>query len=1320
MEEVPSGGSDDDIVMYDSDQESTTSTIKTDHDSDEEWNVSAVLAAWKVEGSLRYLIEWEGYGLSEATWEPRGHLNEELIQEWEETKSRPDFDLYQKIRDWKKAWKATYAQKLARHNRRNELRVRRGEKPHSFEYMEGLLEWVNGFPDGEDTVSSAVSSPSVADGDSDVGVGQPLRPLPEKRKTSGTKSSENRSPNVSRRNSASSAPKVSLSRIDSASSATSHTQALRGHPSNGPGMNKTPNQKPAPTNSILSKFGRTGPAKRTEARAGKVQRTARKTQTAQAFTGNVFAGGKERKRRATLAEAAKDSTRTPKLFTYRHARIVEKAGRDRDGAAPTKMPSNLISLNPAERNGEPLSIPEIEAGRNESLVNTGVKRARHHDDLSETSQKPQKSKPKKSISWGTVEMTTFQEPTEFDKEHSLFLREETAPPEASWIVKEEWSLDSLPSKDHSQNPTIEPKIFSNQKDTPSNQFRGNAYVSTDKREANPSNKTITTDVQFGPGTRGIISVNFLRHEPQNELPWPAIFENMPTLIFTHTCMAQDFLSQENRLAADKLGKGLVVSNDDTIGLDAVTNWLYARSQGALLYRHDLCILVHTQSQAQAQTATAAEPPSLQYYLFRPAPHFTTRSLAPIALPGGQEIGKLLPQMASAVFDRTLGFQYEQLLTEEASAKNPSKHTFFLAFPKDTAQEAQFLCLWLRNCNSKCRILSSFFPGHWQTFLRLEQGVVIIHEEAIWSLRLFPDVRKLLYASNKFNFMLFSKSLHVSPLYPSLGQLWRVGDVSLRPLCSQKASALLVTPSFVVSQPQQVWNFFKWFWKAWSDARSHFTLVVCAGFDSWLLEVAASKENAWSRLPAHRAGADEKATITKELQALYKTRECVRKLQDLSPEEQSGLTTGPELIDSNDEQSLVNWFGWWSIMNLDRYRKFTVVGSASTDLGRLLHHTTRPDFTKSSTSDVAHIEEAERADTFQALQQEKWPSGPRSQSRLEAALGNTSALFEGFLDKLHRKLSRLSFTPLKLFPFPVAYWNEVMASESNDYHGAFRTYRDCLHEFDFMTNHGRGYKGQTINTGLALCYTIDGACTRPGGEEDVGKRRPWIVAWRPTHAHARPWRTSELIIWDPFVNKPNRDCEEFHEGDLAEAQQMMIQAVREGFDIELPLQHVWIADCGNDNSFSDDPAGRTLQQLEKLVNEWKLNMPIPVKAMKNKGWRQVRRNHGPTTSRHPSPERMDLDDSMDASDAGDQAPKIIFHPPRGKQLNGQTKCRNRFFQHCAKEKERGASKSALKYKFQPTMEWYKHQVEEGRGFEHISFMTWEEVFAKYKIEDPKKV
>jgi chromo domain-containing protein 1 len=345
-------------------------------------------------------------------------------------------------------------------------------------------------------------------------------------------------------------------------------------------------------------------------------------------------------------------------------------------------------------------------------------------------------------------------------------------------------------------------------------------------------------------------------------------------------------------------------------------------------------------------------------------------------------------------------------------------------------------------------------------------------------------------------------------------------------------------------------------------------------------------------------------------------------------------------------------------------------------------------------------------------QEKQAAGSESRRRFDMIPDDTSVSLQNFLSSLPGKFSGRAL-PLKIYPFPVAYWDETTASELNVHPDDFKMYSDCIRQFKEQV------APRAYNTIVALFYTVEGKLSHGGALEDARKkRRPWIVVYRPMNLHMRYYDEAELIIWDPVGKKSCRDYAEVYEGDLADAQRTMIQQLREERDM-MPLKRIWIGGWDTDQSSSIDPLDRTLQHLETLMHDWKNSVPIPVLAMRDQGWRTVERGHAPPRSRHPSPEPMDLDATAEASDTADEDLKIVFHPPRGRQPNRPTNCRNRFFQHCIHEEIRGRPKNAMEYRFEPTMEWYRHQVEEGRGFQHINFMPWEEVFAKYKIEDPKK-
>ncbi|KAF5667573.1 hypothetical protein FHETE_5631 [Fusarium heterosporum] len=1277
--------------MDDSDDESIASTIQTEHGSEEEWIVSDIRAAWEVDGSLRYLIRWEGFDLCEATWEPKENLNDHLIGEWEKTKAQGDFDLFQRIREWKKAWKDKYNEKRERHRRRNRLRKKRGLKPTSFAYMEEHLAWVSRFPDGEELGSPAVSSPlpSVHDHDADIGVGQQSQLLPAKRNLVVASLSEDSSPKPTAQNNTTNIRKNTLSQASLNVTSNSHKQAPQKN------LSSVFKPIPAPASSLLSsKLSK--PIKRSDQR--KSQSIARKSQPAQAFTGNVFASGKERKKRVTLAENAKDPNKAPRLLKPRPARIIEKASRDRECAAPTRVPSDLISLNPAERH---TGNPSIQSP---GVIIIGTHAWNDGDIHSRRDESPpkdnttSKAKVKKSISWGNVQekiISSTEEPTTFERETSLFLRRDSVVPTdtVSHVKNEEHigkestpSIANVPSQRVAWTET-----------TP---------APTIQRDKNPLSKTIATDIQFGPGTRETISVAFERNQPpsQPEQPWPNLFENEPILIFTHTCIAQDFWYQEKALTIDKLGHGSVVSSGNPTSLSLVANWLGCRSLGVLLYRSDLCVFLHI----------PPEVGTLQYSLFRPATHFTTRSLAPVILPEDLESGDVLPQMTSTLFNRMLGFQYEQILPENAPM-NLSKHSFFLAFPASAGQEAQFIGTWLRSCNPECKIFSTFFPGQWRSFVKLDQGVVIVHEEAIWSIRMFPNVWGLLNTASNFSFRLFSKCLQPEPLYPSLGQPCRIGDVSLLPICGSR-KALLVTPSFVVSQPQQCWNFFKWFYKAWHDNHDSIRLVVCASFDSWILDVAAENEDDWAlHKSANKVRDDEKEVAKQEHDALYKSWEAIRALMDYPDEEQSALIFAPECIDDNDEQSIVNWFGWWSIMNLDTYRKFSVVGSSETRPERLTRRVKAPSFT---TSTLVSLDEApslgNSADRSLTTLQKNAIAGPlTSQPRKKFGLisGDDVVSFTNLFHRLENGNHRSAYVPPQsLFSEPVAYWSVDMARDFSDYPNGFATYSSCL-EFFLQAVYGPGYH----NTGIAFCYTPERTWSPGQSSENIKKgREPWLVAYRAVYPHLKPWRAAELIIWDPAWKAKLRENGDVYEGDLSEAQRRMIQAVREELDKKLKLERVWLSGPVGSEGLNE-PVDLAINQLQCFMRNVKTSIPCNTGQMMAQGWETVKLGDASSGLQSPSyPEPMDIDIPADISDVADDALKTVFHAPRGKQTDRPSKCRNRFFQYCSMVKARGDRGKLMEYRFRPTMDWYREQVEEGRGFEHIRVNTWEAIFEKHKI------
>ncbi|KAF9761160.1 hypothetical protein IL306_003938 [Fusarium sp. DS 682] len=1304
--------------MDDSDSESIVSTIVSEHDSDEEWNVNEILAEWPIDGLPRYLIDWENFDLCEATWEPAENLSDPLLEGWEKTKSREDFDMFQNIRNWKHAVKTKYLAKLQRHEERNRRRRLRGEEETSFTEMEDHLKWADRFPDNEEPSGSVVSSPSVTtDNDLDVGGEQQLQPSFNKRQMSTASLSDDNSPKSSRRSSAASVLQQTRPSMNSIATPTTITSTssisqkppLRRQSSNSLVDKKKPQQNPVSSNTLSSKFGVPGPVKRTDTQISKGQPTkARKTRPAQAFTGNVFSGGIVRKKRTTLAEAAKDSTKQPKLLRTRYTRIIEKAGRDQESAAPARVPADLISLNPAERSTASLNTLPLGPERPKNF-HDAVEPTRHDKNSGEVNRGAPKPKPRKSISWGTVEEALIPargDPMEFEREDSLFLREDSLARSLSPVKIEKGLPEAGSSTDSHPALTFQTRASNNQE-----RWAGSTPFMN--AESNASNKSITTEVQFGPGSRETFSVVFERDQDQDGQPWSGIFEQHPILIFTHSCMTQDFWSQQTALVAAQLGTGSVKSNGDAASLATVANWLGPRSAGLLFYHQELCIFLHSSLQ---------ESGLLKYYLFRPSAALTTRSLAPIVLPEGLGSGDVLPQMIPTVFNRLLGFQYEQLLPEKG-LMDYSNHNFFLVFPSNAVEEAHFLSGWLRSCNPQCRLLSSLTPGHWSSFRKLDQGVVIVHEEAIWAIRLIPSVSTLLQHAPNFNFRLFSISLQPSPLYPSLGQPCRIGDVTLQTICGQK-KAVLITPSFVVSQPQQAWSSFKWAYKYWQLRRDQFRLVVCSDFEIWLYELAAEVQEDWEiHSRRTRVRKEDRETARKEIEALYK---CAQIVQQITASSDEALVFAPDTIDGNDEQSLVNWFGWWSILNLDQYRSFTVLGSSpNAGIPGLTRQIKIPRYTPSTLGNPDDIYgKLNLAGPSQVLTQNQSTVGTAFQKKLQMIPRDDDVSFMRFLEQLEHSILGSVWRPQTVFIYPVAHWNVDMAREFSDSHTRFETYDRCLHFF-----RERIRPNNFHNTGVAFCYTINGSWKPGDNQKDTNKnRRPWIVVYRPVEPFRKPWREMELMIWDPLRKIMPGDNSDVYEGELIEAQREMIRLAGEFLD-RLPLRRVWIGGQGEIPRGPTDPVDITLNQLRLFMEDLKLYIPARTKALISRGWKVVIPGNAPMRRRLSSSmssepmdidEASDIDEHTDTNAMADEGLKIVFHAPRGKHMDRPTKCKNRLFMHCANKRSEGYNGRTMNFVFRPTMDWYDEQVEEGRGFEHIKIMPWPAFFTKYGLEDSGRV
>ncbi|XWW93266.1 hypothetical protein V2A60_001198 [Cordyceps javanica] len=144
--------------------ESIASTVEDEVDSDFEWPVKQILAEGQVCGRTMYLLEWEDYPLSAATWEPNENIPDSMLKDWDQIKQKqregevPRFH----IDEWRMALIQHLRDKYARHEMRNRERQRRGlEVVHFTKTLEELIVEIIATPSDQPKDTRNNTHPSV-------------------------------------------------------------------------------------------------------------------------------------------------------------------------------------------------------------------------------------------------------------------------------------------------------------------------------------------------------------------------------------------------------------------------------------------------------------------------------------------------------------------------------------------------------------------------------------------------------------------------------------------------------------------------------------------------------------------------------------------------------------------------------------------------------------------------------------------------------------------------------------------------------------------------------------------------------------------------------------------------------------------------------------------------------------------------------------------------------------------------------------------------------------------------------------------------------
>ena len=1414
--------SDDDISL--------TSTVPDEFGSDDEFVVEDILAEeWRPDrNEWLYLVKWADFPLKDASWEPESQMGvgSQLMKNWEDTKAQIDrgekeaFD----IKAYEEARAAARRESEERHRRRNAKRRRLGIPTTRRPSQGGTEKKLSSESSSDDEASedSYVDDSAAGRANESRKQGKQRTTKASPAKPSGTavsvsvpateSSTEARKSKTEPRRQSLSATKQQTQKAEApaqskkTNSAAPTPAASRNRPERPTSTGYQGTARKAPIKSLSSASTvTTGHSSLTSAAStSKTGFTARRSAVPST---NIFTGGKITKQRIGLKDAMSSSTKTPKLFEKHHyRRLAELKGREKEDLPPDPSKVKFFDIRtgptaPGKRtsqdisSAQPLPAPAVQPVQAAQPVQASVITASPEplpnpivEEFSKPTvqdEAPPPKKKRKSVRFLVDE----------DDNDSFFVQE-----------PEPMDVDDSAKGNHTtgvQNTAVRPRLHS--PPAPPSADDLPAPVKKLSLADYRGSKTLTQslDKKLVLGSSTTVDVTFHGLPRDTPSQWLASFLQHEVLEFKHTCFSQTFIVKMGALVGLRLSEGTITSKDDVSTLEKVAEHLRSGLIG-LYYQHpEHHVLIYPTKCEEwngvslGQDPTSSSDVALRYLVFSTDLDCANMLRYP-KLSKELDEGYHPPTdytvpdpdtrvLRSTLTERLFNFKYAKLLASNPT--QPDAHYFFLAFPESRETTLLAIYHWLRACNPDCRIYTSDRPGSWEAFRAESTGqgvssVVIVHESLAWSIRRFPKLYSYLL-TYRDEYWVFSEPMRAQLLYPSMTNVVAApGDCRFTRIFPHR-TAILLTPSFLVSEPERAHELLNWFLGKWAKGFDY-RLVTAYNVYEYMHELAVEKSKARNELRNDGNLKSTEVAFAENLRGLS-TEECTAAFLGATlaselhyvrerrgglygaEEDNSSLIYADPSIDPNDEQSLVNWFGWWSTLRVDQFRKFHVVGSSPT-IGfqgskRGERFIQIPKYTPVTLNDPDAVlevfqkkEEIIGSPSMETTIEAK-PEVPQQTSQpdrqSQPPWAFKSNLINGEnIQQMVDVLERLNNSfkdqkkPWTLYKFPVSWLDFDMADYFGD--GYNSLCRRIVEWFAFpwsFVDQSRIPWGWNTFVGFFYTITEDWDPKKPPGSR-TPRRHPWIAIYRPVRPHLRPFNSgTELLIWDCAArDKFPRPDQQPTESGLLDMQRRLIQYIRENDHNKnpgLPLERVWLGgfDPLPPESETPYPFDATMEYLRLALNDVRYYLPAPDGAMTQRGFRRVRLasdEHG--SGGHNSNRRaggierrsfadseaddvpMDLDSpgsdddytppDADVEGSEDQEnTRIIFHPPRGTKMQpGQrSRCANRLHEEARLARAHDKRATVMRYQFVPTLEWYALQQAEGRSYEHINVDSWERIF-----------
>lgn len=1279
------------------------------------WTVEDVLAEAPAgpDHPKYFLIRWTGFELYDSTWEPKNHLEEATIQSWEETKDaikRGEREVFD-VADWWNARSDHLRGRLDRARRRDAKKLAQGRpltgnaavleeqlKDHlaqqSEYYGTSISDLLNESSDSD--VNEAVLPPLKA---LDLPTSPPAVQEPPRLQI------QPRKPADAQHNAVS--PTEGCTGV--ASTLTTGASASAEQQMEQPPQSKTGGRSGAPSPTTSSTTPNIlQPSRQTQFTAPKrndlkAKRTGGAAGT-QGAGANIFTSGKVTRKRRDLAEIMKDPTKENRFFSkHRIARIAYKKSREKEDLPPATVSSKLFDIS----KGPEINTPKQTEGPRQ----TEVKRRTTDDGGPKSAEDdtvaPTQKKRKKSVRF--CDMSEKQSsPPMFDNGP----RSEPVVPDEPGLFVE--GSPHSPTRVKTERDDIIPSP------TP---------LSIDDNLQFDSSMTIRKIVDFGSGGGRKLEVSLDGIPNTPDEPWFVDLMGREEISFTHTCVAKNLAFQLENITVTKICSGHLRSDTASEALGNVSSRLKLGSFGAVCFRDGYIIVVYPKRCNDWETdvfdAGAASPSEvdLGYMLFtrgldgNPPPD----QAPPLERPSDDPRGD-----RGIVWQRILGFDYKSLLPKAWVEGEPGKtrHAFFLMFPPSRVAQLDALCLYLRSCDRQCLIHTAREEGSWDRILtQTDCCTIIIHEAATWALRTLRQVHRLMPAADsRASFWRATEAMTPYSGIP-LGESERwapPGKIGLHRLLPS-GKVILLTPSFLLTQPYRAAEFLMWYSNNIGRSRHTRTskIVVAHGVCDYLRGIAEQKWMAYKNGTGSKTGSKQtgEASVSRDdcnvtetawtvLQELFETSTngCSWRDEDLSP-----IVCAPEGLAPSDEQSLVNWFGWWSIMNLDAYRCFIVLGTDEHDVKNSTEVTVTTDLP------TFHPDTVNDPDGRTASSGQTPANYPELKFPCRRLQNDRPGSMISFLDGL---IGQYKKTSAILYKFPVGFTSNESRPKAPGYHARLESIQSWfayLPPFSWLSvgevMPARPKWTKPVYGGLFYTAVDHSDGSSRNWREGQGRRHPWLAFYRPARPHMLS-RTKfdgqyELIIWDWTTPSKFSSDEDPTDDKLSPEQRELINFVDQNTGAKNPgsqLESVWL---GGPRSVTSNahPMDVTLDFLEDVMKDIKIALPAVDYQLRNANYRRV------------IPQSQGYDALLRSQGRGEEMVySDIFQPPRGNGSSQPSRCKNLFFEQARQALERGkvARDGTFSYKFEPTMNWYEQQRKEGRGFEHMLVGPWRAGFEVLRI------